>query len=330
MGLVVNEQLLAMRVETSALPVIDISGLSSSDPARRRAVGLALKEACLDKGFFYCAGHGVPVGLIEAVFTEAKALFDLPAEAKDALDKSASHCNRGYEALGGQTLEAGAPPDRKEGYYIGLELPPDDPRVVARRFNRGPNRWPQDLPGFRPVMRAYFSALQDLGETLMRGMALSLDLEENAFDAYCRDPLATLRLLHYPPQRDGAAPGEKGAGAHTDFGALTILLQDSNGGLQVFDAASNGWIHADPMPGTFVVNLGDMIARWTNDRYRSTLHRVINASGRERYSVPYFYVGNPDYEVACIRTCLGVGEEARYPAVTVEQHLRQMYAKTYS
>ena len=202
--------------------------------------------------------------------------------------------------------------------------------MVARRFNRGPNRWPQDLPGFRPVMRAYFSALQDLGETLMRGMALSLDLEENAFDAYCRDPLATLRLLHYPPQRDGAAPGEKGAGAHTDFGALTILLQDSNGGLQVFDAASNGWIHADPMPGTFVVNLGDMIARWTNDRYRSTLHRVINASGRERYSVPYFYVGNPDYEVACIRTCLGVGEEARYPAVTVEQHLRQMYAKTYS
>lgn len=320
--------LTAARVETASLPIIDVADLASSDPARRAAVGKALRAACLDKGFFYCAGHGIPQGLLDAAFAETRALFDLPDAQKDALDKSNSRCNRGYETLGGQTLEPGAMPDRKEGYYIGVELPESDPRVAAGRFNRGPNIWPADLPGFQPTMRAYFAALSGLGETLMRGIALSLDLPEDSFDGYCHDPLATLRLLHYPPARPDA-PEERGAGAHTDFGGLTILMQDDNGGLQVFDAASDGWIHADPIPGTFVVNLGDMIARWTNDRYRSTLHRVINTSGRERYSIPFFYVGNPDYEVRCISTCLDAGETPKYPAVTVEDHLQSMYRKTY-
>lgn len=321
--------LTAMKVDTATLPVIDVSGLSSSDPARRRAVGAALREACLDKGFFYCTGHGVPAGLIDAVFAETKALFDLPNAEKDALDKSKSKCNRGYETLGGQTLQPGAPPDRKEGYYIGVELREDDPRVIAGRFNRGPNQWPVGLPGFRRTMRAYFAALQDLGATLMSGIALSLDLPEDYFAAYDRDPLATLRLLHYPPQKPDDPAGTMGAGAHTDFGGLTILLQDEVGGLQVYDHANKGWIHADPVPGAYVVNLGDMIARWTNDRYRSTLHRVINASGRERYSVPFFYVGNPDNEVACIPSCLEPGEMPKYPPISVEAHLRSMYAKTY-
>lgn len=321
--------LTAMKVDTATLPVIDVSGLSSSDPARRRAVGAALRAACLDKGFFYCTGHGVPAGLIDAVFAETKALFDLPNAEKDALDKSKSKCNRGYETLGGQTLQPGAPPDRKEGYYIGVELPEDDPRVITGRFNRGPNQWPMNLPGFRLTMRAYFAALQDLGAILMSGIALSLDLPEDYFAAYDRDPLATLRLLHYPPQKSDDPAGTMGAGAHTDFGGLTILLQDEVGGLQVYDHANKGWIHADPVPGAYVVNLGDMIARWTNDRYRSTLHRVINASGRERYSVPFFYVGNPDNEVACIPSCLEPGETPKYPPISVEEHLRSMYAKTY-
>lgn len=319
----------AGRVDAAALPVIDVAGLSASDPAERARVGRELRAACLDKGFFYCTGHGVPAGLLAAAFAEAKALFDQPDAAKDAMDKRLSAANRGYEQLGGQTLEPGAMPDRKEGFYIGVELPPDDPRVQAGRFNRGPNVWPQDLPGFRPVMRAYAAALTDLAETLMRGMALSLDLPETAFADYCRDPMATLRLLHYPPARPDA-PGERGAGAHTDFGALTILAQDDNGGLQVWDIVNDRWIHADPVPGAFVVNLGDMIARWTNGRYRSTLHRVINVSGRERYSIPFFHVGNPDYEVACIPTCLDPGEAPRHPPVTVEAHLRSMYERTYT
>ncbi len=319
----------AARVDDAALPIIDVSGLSASDPERRRAVGSALRAACLDKGFFYCAGHGVPQGLIDAVFDETRALFDLPEEAKMALEKSASRANRGYEVLGGQTLEPGAPADRKEGYYIGVELPEDDPRVQAGRFNRGPNVWPRDLPGFQPTMNAYFAALTGLGARLMQGIALSLDLPEGYFDAYGRDPLATLRLLHYPPQKPDDPKDARGAGAHTDFGGLTILLQDDVGGLQVRDAASGAWIHANPVPGAFIVNLGDMIARWTNDTYQSTLHRVINTSGRERYSVPFFYAGNPDFEVRCIPTVLKPGDAPKYETVTVEQHLQAMYAKTY-
>lgn len=317
-------------VPVTALPVVDVSGLSSSRPEARQAVGAALRQACLDKGFFYCAGHGIPDGLIDAVFAETRALFDQPLEAKMRVEKSLSKCNRGYEVLGGQTLQPGAPPDRKEGYYIGLDLAEDDPRVAAGRFNRGPNQWPADLPGFRPVMRAYFAAMQDLGERLMRGIGLSLDLPEDAFEAFCRDPLAILRLLHYPPRRPDAAEGEQGAGAHTDFGGLTLLLQDDRGGLQVYDQATESWIHAAPVPGTFVVNLGDMIARWTNDRYRSTLHRVINTSGRERCSVPFFYSGNPDFEVRCIPGCLDPGETPKYPPVTIEEHLMSMYRKTYA
>ncbi|WP_321336354.1 2-oxoglutarate and iron-dependent oxygenase domain-containing protein [Breoghania sp.] len=319
----------ARQLDTAALPVIDVSDLSSSDPARRKAVGEALRTACLDKGFFYCAGHGVPQGLIDAMFAETKALFDQPLERKMAIEKSKSGCNRGYEVLGGQTLEADAPPDRKEGFYIGVELPEDDPRVQEGRFNRGANQWPGDLPGFRPTMVAYFAALQELGERLMRGLALSLDLDENHFAPYCRDPLTTLRLLHYPPQRPDAEEGEKGAGAHTDFGGLTILMQDDVGGLQVYDNDAESWIHANPIPGTFVCNLGDMIQRWTNGKYRSNLHRVVNASGRERYSIPFFHVGNPDYEVACISTCLDEGEAPDYPPIRVEDHLKAMYAKTY-
>jgi isopenicillin N synthase-like dioxygenase len=320
----------AVRVSKASLPVIAVDGLSSAKGADRQCVAALLRAACRDKGFFYVSNHGIPTGLIEAVLEEARRFFGLSAEARSAVDKSHSLCNRGYEPLRAQTLEAGALPDLKESFYIGPELPLDDPRVKARRFNRGPNLWPHNMPVFRPTMMAYFAAMLDLGERLMQGLALSLDLPEDHFAAFSRDPLATLRLLHYPPQPANASPGEKGAGAHTDFGGLTLLLQDAVGGLQVQDTASGQWIHADPVPGTFVVNLGDMIARWTNDRYRSTVHRVVNASGHERYSVPFFFVGNPDHEVACLANCLDSGEAAKYPPTTVEGHIQEMYRRTYA
>lgn len=310
------------------VPVIDIAGLRSTDLKDRMAVAAELRAACRDKGFFYICNHGVPADLIAQAFALSEAFFALPDEAKWRVDKAYSPCNRGYEPLRAQVLEANAPPDLKESFYIGVDLPEDDPRVLAGKFNHGPNQWPADVPGFRPVMERYFSEMTALVKVLMRGLALSLDLDEHYFDSFCTEPVATLRLLHYPPQPANPQPGEKGCGAHTDFGSLTLLAQDDVGGLQVW-GGEQGWIPAPPVPGSFVVNLGDLIARWTNDRYRSTLHRVINVSGCERYSIPFFFTGNPDYLVSCLPSCATAGEESRYPAVTTLEHLAECYRRTY-
>jgi isopenicillin N synthase-like dioxygenase len=325
-----SETFNAVRVSTATLPVIDIARLSSALLSDRQAVAAALRAACFDKGFFYICNHGVAEVLVEAVFAEAARFFALPIAEKATLDKVRSNANRGYEPLEGQTLEAGAPPDLKEGFYIGPEHAADDPRVTAGKFNHGPNRWPTKAASFRPTMEAYFKEMLLLGRRLMSALALSLDLDQDYFAAFCTEPMATLRLLHYPPQRAADDPTQNGAGAHTDFGGLTLLRQDDVGGLQVWNSSKGGWIHADPVPATFVVNLGDMIARWTNDRYRSTLHRVVNTSGRERYSVPFFYVGNCDHTVECIGTCLEPGGRPKYPPTTVEAHLREMYGRTYA
>ena len=319
----------AARVPAASLPVIDISGLSSPDLADRKAVAAKLRAACLHNGFFYISNHGIDEALVGDVFTEAASFFALPPDVKSELDKARSSANRGYEPLQGQTLEPGAPPDLKEGYYIGPEHAPDDPRVLAGLFNHGPNQWPVSQPRFKPVMQAYLDVMMALAARMMGAIALSLDLPEDYFSGYCRDAMGTVRLLHYPPQSPRGNPAQMGAGAHTDFGGLTLLRQGEIGGLQVWDQGSGGWIHAEPLPRTYVVNLGDMIARWTNDRYRSTLHRVVNTSGRERYSVPFFYTGNYAHTVECIPTCLDPGEQAKYPPITVEEHMRAMYRRTY-
>lgn len=313
----------------AALPLIDIRGLRSADPAAQRAVADQLRQACLEHGFFYITHHGIDPALIAQVFAASQRFFDLGLDDKLAVDKRLSPCNRGYEPLKAQTLETGAPPDLKESFYIGAEVPADDPRVQAGRFNTGPNQWPATLPDFAPVMNRYYAAALALGETLIRGLALSLDLPPGHFDAYLDDPSATLRLLHYPPQPANPQPGEKGCGAHTDFGGITLLLQDAAGGLQVWDTRQQRWIDAPPVPGAFVVNIGDLFARWTNDRYVSTLHRVINVSGRERYSVPFFFTGNLQHPVACLPTCLAPGETPKYPVVTVEEHQIACYRRTY-
>jgi len=320
----------AIAAPGASLPVIDVSGLSAVDPAGRAAVVRAMDAACRAHGFFYIAGHGIPSGLVEAVFEETRNLFDLPEASKQAVAKTRSFCNRGWEPLRAQALEPGTPPDLKENFYLGRDLPLDHPAVVARKFNHGPNQWPPGMLGFRPTMRAYYEAMLDLSERVMSALAMALDLSEEELATFMREPMATLRLLHYPPQPPDAQDGQKGVGAHTDFGVLTFLLQDSNGGLQVRDVNTGAWLDVMPIPGTYVVNLGDTIARWTNDRYRSTLHRVINRSGRRRYSVPFFFSGNPDFMVTCLPGCLAPGETPRYAPNTVAGHMREMYARSYA
>lgn len=312
-----------------SLPVIDISGLASANKADREAVGREIRAACLANGFFVISNHGIDPALQARVFAASKAFFALPTDQKLALDKANSVANRGYEAMGNQRLEAGSLPDLKEGYYMGRESAADAPDVLAGKFNHGPNQWPAAVPQFRAVMEEYLQQMTALGERLMQGLALSLELPEDYFAAYCTDAMTTLRLLHYPPQPANADPAQRGAGAHTDFGGLTLLLQDDAGGLQVWDDNRQSWLDVEPIPGTYNINLGDMFARWTNDMYRSTLHRVINRSGRERYSVPFFYSGNNDHIVSCLPGCCPQGESPKYPPISVEEHYREMYRRTY-
>ena len=315
--------------ETSALPVIDISDLGQGDTARDADIAGKIRAACEDKGFLYVVGHGVPTEALDNLRAASEAFFALPLEEKLTIAMANSPANRGYEPLATQTLEAGAPPDQKESVMIGVDLPEDDPRVLAGKFNHGPNQWPERPESFKPAAETYFRHMTAFGTKLMHGMALSLDLPADYFAGFTTDPMCSLRLLHYPPQRANAEPDEKGCGAHTDFGGLTLLWQDDVGGLEVQNK-DGSWIAAPPMPGAYVVNLGDMIQRWTNGRYRSTLHRVINRSGRERYSIPFFYTGNPDHEVRCIENCLAPGESPAYPPITVSGHIQAMYAKTYA
>lgn len=314
---------------TQHIPIISISGLFSSLLEDRLNVAMQMKQACEDKGFFYIADHGVSKNLQHEVFEQSRQFFDLPTDEKEKIHKKNSIANRGYEPLKNQTLEAGTPADLKEGFYAGREYALDSKEVIARRFNHGPNQWPSQLPEFQLKMQAYLAELEVLAKYLMRGLALSLALNEYYFDDFCQDSLVTLRLLHYPPQPANPEPNEKGCGAHTDFGALTLLLQDQQGGLQVWYKNTENWIDAPPIEGTYVINLGDLIARWTNNRYKSTLHRVINQSGKQRYSIPFFFGGHPDYQVACIETCKAPNEPALFEPTTVEKHHIEMYRRTY-
>ena len=320
--------LLAADLERSALPIISLAALRGTDRAARADVAREIRAACVDTGFFYVTDHGIPDELQTAVIAEAQRFFALPLEEKLRIDIRESIAYRGYEPIKTQTLEPGAPADLKEGFSIDRHLDLDDPAVVAREFGCGPNHWPERLSGFRETLEAYQAAMIDLSRLMTRSMALSLDLAEDALDGFCDDASAMVRLVHYPPQPPNPEPNEKGCGAHTDWGAFTFLLQDDAGGLQVQDR-SGGWIHATPIPGTFVVNVGDMLARWTNGRYRSTMHRVVNVSGRDRISVPFFFMGKLDYPVEAIASCIDDGAQPLFAPTTVGRHLQEMVRRTY-
>ena len=313
----------------TSLPIIDITGYSTATPELEKELCSKIREACSDKGFFYIVGHGIDQSLILELLAQMQLFFGLPENQKRAIDKSLSPNDRGYEAIKNQTLEEGTPPDLKEGFYLGAEYADDHQMVKAGRFGYGKNQWPSNSECFQKASNQYINEMTELATSLMSLLALSLNLPKNYFAAFNHEPAVTLRMLHYPPQPENPLPNEKGCGAHTDFGGLTLLLQDHNGGLQVWDRKQEYWIDAKPVKGSFIVNLGDMISRWTNDKYQSTLHRVINKSGKERYSMPFFFTGNPEHIVSCIPTCLDPNESPKYPPISVEQHMRNMYKKTY-
>ncbi|PSB29411.1 isopenicillin N synthase family dioxygenase [Stenomitos frigidus] len=310
----------------SQIPVIDLGGLRSPDLSDRKAVAAEIRHASHHVGFFYIANHGIPAEAIAATFAQTKHFFDQPLAVKNTVSITQSPISRGYEAIRQQALDQ--IPDLKEGYYIGVDRGADDPLVQTGTPNHGANQWPTNLPGWQEPLEAYFAMMQTLACQLMGALALSLDLDEPYFDGMLDHAMSVLRLLHYPPHPVDAMTDQLGCGAHTDWGGLTILLQDQVGGLEVCNADGN-WIKAEPIPETFVINLGDMMARWTNDYYQSTLHRVINRSGKERYSMPFFFDLNYHALVECLPTCQGATNPPKYPPITAGEHIMEMYRKTY-
>lgn len=315
---------------STPIPTLDLHGAMQPGGARSAEAAAQMRSAAMRSGFFYVSGHGIPAMQVQRMFTSAQTFFELPTEAKQAVSLHRSPSMRGYEGLGDQQLDAHARPDLKESFYCGIDYADDHPYVRKGHHSYGPNQWPVELPSMALQSRQYIEAMLGLCQRLMQLLAISLDLPEAYFDATHGSPMVTLRLLRYPPQPSDADDQTYGAGAHTDWGAITVLAQDHHGGLEVC-MPDGSWAPAPPQAGTFVVNLGDMIPRWTNGRYLSNPHRVrnLNSGGHARHSIPFFY--SPDYEarVEPVETCISRDEPPRFDACTVGEHLRRMYAQTY-
>ncbi|MEM7653664.1 MAG: 2-oxoglutarate and iron-dependent oxygenase domain-containing protein [Pseudomonadota bacterium] len=331
-GVILEAGLQGQRVSVDEIPVVDMSAFTdpgSRDPVALHKMVQDLDFACRNVGFFYVKNHGVSAEQMSAIFDVARGFFAREEAEKNALHIKNSPYHRGYFPYFEENTDPTMTADLKEGFDIGREVPVTDPDVVAGKPLHGPNQWPDDDGTFRSVCDSYFAAMNGLAHRILRGMALALELDEDYFVDRTQKPLAQLRLLHYPPQAGTVVERTLGCGAHSDYGTLTILLQDSVGGLQLQNA--NGeWIEAPPIPGTFIINVGEQMARWTNDRFPATLHRVINRSGKERYSVPFFF--DPDYDtmVETLPSCLEPGEPVRYPPISSGDHLMSRLSETFS
>lgn len=274
------------RLDFSEIPVIDLAPLIDGNAAQADGAVAALGKACADIGFIYVRNHGVPRDLVARVAALAREFFARSMDEKMAivLDQRM----RGYLPLGYRSYEgeARAGTSHQEGFWIGHERPLDAANPLD-----GPNQWPDGLPELKPAMLAYFAAVEALSHVLQRGFALALGLAPDAFQALFRAPNSRLKLNHYPPQDAPEADNDIGVVPHADSGGFTILWQDDNGGLEV-QSKSGEWVGVPPIDDTFVINLGNIMQIWTNGRFSSTPHRVINRFGRDRYSVPLFV--NPD------------------------------------
>jgi isopenicillin N synthase-like dioxygenase len=296
------------RASAEEVPVLDLRPLMEGGDLRPLA--RALRTACRDTAFFYIRNHGVARETIADTIAASHRFFGAPEAVRLAATRN--RFNRGYLPIGTTKLP-GREPDLKDSFDLGVDLPLDHPDVVAGLPFHGPNLWP-DLPGFREPVEAYFNAVKGTGLALMRVFALALDLDEDFFTSRFARPNVSMRMLHYPrPEANPAALGV-GSGTHTDYGMVTVLYQDPAGGLEL-QKPDGEWIAAPFIEDTFVVNLGDLFPRWTNDLFRSNPHRVINRTGRERFSIATFI--NPSYGemVECLPTCCGPDNPPKYPPV---------------
>ncbi|MGH2341340.1 isopenicillin N synthase family dioxygenase [Segnochrobactraceae bacterium EtOH-i3] len=318
------------RIPFERIPVIDLEPMFSGDAAGREKLAADLRKACTEVGFLYIRNHHFPEDVLARTFQAAKDYFALEDAVKMANHVSKSANNRGYAALLEENTDPTAKGDLHESFDIALEVPADDPDVLAGKVLYGPNQWPENQPAFRAALEDYHREMLRLSGHLLHAFALALGLEETYFDALVTKPLATLRVLHYPPQEGEIDDRQIGIGAHSDYECFTILAQQTGiSALQALNAAGE-WIAADPIPGCFVVNIGDQMARWTNDLFASTVHRAINRSGRERYSIPFFFGPTYDTVVEALPSCVDADHPAKYPPVTSGDYINGRFAATFA
>ena len=308
------------------LPLIDVGALASPNPGDWQAVSREIDFALRSWGFLYVVNHGISEAQISNAFGLAKALFDLPLERKRAIDIRGSRWHHGWGGIGVEQLEDGVPGDLKESFDMGRHLELDDPLTQRGLMVYGPNQYP-DIPGWREAVEAHYEMMLDLGLRMLGAVAVALQLPPDFFSSKFKNTVSVLRFLHYPPASERTSADQLGAGAHSDYGCMTLLVQDNVGGLEVL-SPENRWIRATPMAGSFVVNIGDMMALWTNDRYRATKHRVQSAQ-THRYSIPFFVEPDYDTRVEVIPSCIPAGTAPRYEPVISGEYLMSRFAATY-
>jgi isopenicillin N synthase-like dioxygenase len=326
-------------IRIDAVPVIDLSPYFNGNTAERKQVARTIDDACRSIGFLIISGHGVPESLTEDAQNVSRAFFDLPFDVKSEIFRKAPGSFRGYRGLEASVLaysrdDKDAAPDHRELFSCGpLDIDPTDSYYTSEQGARSiiPNVWVDAIPGFEMTLRAYYRAMESLSLALMRLFALGLDLDERWFDQMVDKHVSAFQLSNYPEQIQEPKKGQLRASAHSDWGSLTILkAEDKPGGLEVFTCEE--WRPVPIVPNTFIVNIGDMMARWTNDRWVSTLHRVVNpprdkTGASRRLSLVFFHNPNYDALVECIPTCLHGA--AKYPAVTSGDYLRMRVAQTF-
>lgn len=311
-----------------AIPVIDL---------QHPQAATSIARACEHTGFLVVTNHGVDRRVLDAAWAAATRFFDLPASAKMEVAMPYPGYPYGYAPLQGERLAASlgaeTPPDLKETFSMGpIERPPHELVDPAASFVYEPTPWPPALPEFRPAMEAYYTAMAGFVARIMGLFAEALQLPSDFFESRVDRHTSALRVLNYPALTSAPEPGQLRAGAHTDYGTVTVLrADDAPGGLEVL--VDDRWVAVPLVADSLIINLGDAMARWTNDRWRSTLHRVMTppaavAAASRRQSIAFFHNANWDAVIECIPSCLATGEAPRYAAVTAGEHLMSKFRST--
>ena len=302
---------------TSRIPVLDIGPFLSGDTGAIAPLARAVARTCEDTGFLVVANHGIDPDLVENTFRHAARFF-----ARDEAQKlpyKIGRYNIGYLPFGGQVVRhspvnQNTKPNFSESFYVTRDRAPDHPDIVNDKPLIGLNRWPENMPDFRAAMVAYYTAMEAMTRRLVPAFAAALDLPADYFADAFADPHCTLRLIHYPPHNT-PEDNEFGFAPHTDNNFITFLAQSKLPGLEV-RTAEGEWIRPPAVPRTFVVNTGAMLARYSNDRFKATPHRVVNRNDESRYAIPFFLGPNHDALVASVPSCVSADNPPRYEPTT--------------